>query len=110
MNVAVNDAGKQSTLKRACLCAVSNGVPRRSFYAALVVGTILNIINQGDAIFSGTPIDWLKLALTYFVPYSVCTYGAISAQLTHRTRAKSHGADHAGSANGPQATSTFIRK
>jgi hypothetical protein len=99
MNVAVNDAGKQSALKRACLCAVSNGVPRHSFYVALVVGTILNIINQGDAIFSSKPIDWLKLALTYFVPYAVCTYGAILAQLTHPTRAKSQGANDVGSTN-----------
>jgi len=28
--------------KIACHCAVSDGVPRRSFYVALVVGTILN--------------------------------------------------------------------
>jgi hypothetical protein len=101
---------KQSALKRACLCAVSNGVPRRSFCVALMVGTILNIINQGDAIFSGKPIDWLKLALTYFVPYAVCTYGAISAQLSHPTDAKSQGANHAGSTNDAQATSTFLRK
>lgn len=66
--------------KIACQCAVSDGVPRRSFYVALVVGTILNVINQGDAIFSAGSVDWLKIVLTYFVPYVVCTYGAVSAQ------------------------------
>ena len=66
--------------KFACRCAVSDGVPRRSFYVALIVGTILNLINQGDAILGTGQIDWLKLILTYLVPYAVCTYGAISAQ------------------------------
>lgn len=62
------------------LCAVSDGIPRQSLYVALVVGTILNVINQGDAIFGAAPVNWLKLALTYFVPYAVCTYGAVMAQ------------------------------
>lgn len=66
--------------KIAYQCAVSDGVPRRSFYVALVVGTILNLINQGDAIFGVGSVDWLKIVLTYFVPYGVCTYGAVSAQ------------------------------
>jgi hypothetical protein len=38
-----------STWKRACVYAVSDGLPRRSLYVALVVGTVLNLINQGDA-------------------------------------------------------------
>jgi hypothetical protein len=69
-----------SKWKIACRCAVSEGVPRRSFYVALVVGTILNVINQGDAILGTGSVDWVKLVLTYFVPYAVCTYGAVSAQ------------------------------
>jgi hypothetical protein len=67
--------------KAICSCALSNGVPRQSFYVALVVGTVLNFINQGDAIFGDAPINWLKFILTYFVPYAVCTYGAVSAQV-----------------------------
>jgi hypothetical protein len=39
-----------STWKLACVCAISGGVPRRSLYVALVVGTVLNLINQGDAL------------------------------------------------------------
>jgi len=38
-----------SICKHACRCAISDGVPRRSLYVALVVGTVLNLINQGDA-------------------------------------------------------------
>jgi len=69
-----------SKWKIVCHCAVSNGVPGRSFYVALIVGTILNLINQGDAIFGAGSVDWLKIMLTYIVPYAVCTYGAVSAQ------------------------------
>ena len=52
-----------------------------SLRIALVVGTILNVINQGDAILGAASINWFKIALTYCVPYAVCTYGAVSAQL-----------------------------
>jgi ABC-type uncharacterized transport system permease subunit len=72
-----------STLKLACHCAVSGGVPVRSLCVALVVGTILNLINQGDALFGAAPVNWIKIFLTYLVPYAVCTYGAVSYQL-HR--------------------------
>jgi hypothetical protein len=69
------------TWKRVCLCAISDGVPRRSFHLALVVGTVLNLINQGDVLLGAASINWLKLILTYCVPYAVCTYGAVSYQL-----------------------------
>ena len=58
--------------------AISNGVLRRSLLVALVVGTILNLINQGDAMLAGLPLDVAKLLLTYLVPYLVSTYGAVS--------------------------------
>lgn len=60
--------------------AASDGVPRRSFYAALVIGTLLNLINQGDALLGEGEINWLKLGLTYCVPYCVATYGAVTAR------------------------------
>jgi hypothetical protein len=56
-------------------------VPRRSLWVAVIVGTILNLINQGDRFFSGQPFDFTKLALTYVVPYFVSTYGAVSFHL-----------------------------
>jgi hypothetical protein len=60
---------------------MSDGVPRRSLLVALIVGTILNLINQGDALVAGMPIDGVKLLLTYLVPYCVSTYGAVSYRL-----------------------------
>jgi hypothetical protein len=56
-------------------------VPQRSLWVALVVGTILNLINQGDVILAGHAPDWTKLLLTYVVPYFVSTYGAVSYRM-----------------------------
>jgi hypothetical protein len=64
-----------------CRCAFSDGVPRRSLIVALIVGTILNLVNQGDAMVTGMPLDVVKLVLTYLVPYCVGTYGAVSYRL-----------------------------
>jgi hypothetical protein len=46
---------------------------------ALVVGTVLAAINYGDRIVlrgDMRALDWVKLAVTYCVPYCVATYGA----------------------------------
>ena len=53
----------------------------RALNIALIVGTLLCLINQGDIIISGniTNIQWTKLLLTYLVPYGVSLYSAISA-------------------------------
>ena len=64
--------------------AMSGGVPVRALVVAIVVGTILNVINQGDALWAGAAIVWSKLALTYIVPYVVSTHGAVSARLARR--------------------------
>lgn len=84
----VVDAGQESEnpptksrWRRAWLCATRDSVPRRSLTVALVVGTALNLINQGDAILAMAPVNWLKVALTYCVPYAVCTYGAVCSRL-----------------------------
>lgn len=52
---------------------------RRSLAVALVVGTALNAINQGDALIGGQPLVLWKLALTYFVPFAVASYGSYAA-------------------------------
>jgi hypothetical protein len=54
----------------------------------VVVGTILNLINQGDVLFAGEPLDWTKLILTYLVPYCVATYGAVSFRLAAARRSR----------------------
>jgi len=70
-------------LHRPSLAAIvfERGIVRRSAIIALVVGTILNIINQGDALVSGAPLVAWKIVLTYCVPYCVSTYGAVTVRL-----------------------------
>jgi hypothetical protein len=65
-----------------CRCCISGGVPRRSLWAALIVGTVLNLINQGDALLGGAPLNLAKIILTFAVPYCVATYGAVSFRLS----------------------------
>ena len=53
---------------------------------ALVVGTVLALINYGDRIFihqNMTRADWIKLAITYCVPFCVATYGAAMYAARH---------------------------
>ena len=64
---------------RALRCALSWQIVRRSLLTMLVVGSILNVINQGDTLGSGSAVIWCKLVLTYCVPFCVATFGAYSA-------------------------------
>ena len=54
---------------------------RRSALVAIVVGTILTFLNQGDSLFSGewTNALYWKIPLTYCVPFLVATYGSLAA-------------------------------
>lgn len=56
-------------------------VLRRSVKVGLLVGTILGALNYGDMIVTGTMAtgDWLKMALTYLVPFSVSTHASVTA-------------------------------
>jgi hypothetical protein len=49
------------TLRLACRYALSDGVPCRSFFAAFPVTTVLNLINQGDALLGTMPVNWFKI-------------------------------------------------
>ena len=53
----------------------------RAIKVALLVGTLLALINHGDKIFSLslTNQDYIKLILTYLVPYAVSSWSAVSA-------------------------------
>ncbi|MCB2064915.1 MAG: nitrate/nitrite transporter NrtS [Novosphingobium sp.] len=51
----------------------------RSLMVALVVGTLLNLINQGPELWRGEHVVVWKLLLTFCVPFLVASYGALSA-------------------------------
>jgi len=55
---------------------------KRSLIVAVIVGTVLNIINQGDVVSGNATFDLLKCVLTYLVPFCVSTYGSASAVLS----------------------------
>jgi hypothetical protein len=61
---------------RVCLTARSLC---RTLAVALVVGTLLLVINQLDVVLAGraTGRVWLKAALTYLVPFLVANYGLL---------------------------------
>jgi hypothetical protein len=73
-------------MKTFFVAATERGTVVTSARVALVVGSILALINYGDRIFlhdnMGT-LDWVKLALTYCVPYCVATYGAARYATRH---------------------------
>lgn len=48
---------------------------------SLFVGTCLNAINQGPALWRGEPPSWGKLALNFLVPFLVSSYSGARARL-----------------------------
>lgn len=66
-----------------CEIIVSRGVVLRALKVALIVGTTLNLINQGETItaFDFSNLNLTKFFLTFIVPYSVTTYTAVSLKL-----------------------------
>ena len=78
--------------------AFGDGTPKKAFFTALVVGSILTSINHGDMILSGEYPYWLKIVLTYCVPYCVTTWGAITGKLARlkKSELKERGLSTAG--------------
>ena len=52
---------------------------------SLIVGSILALINHGDAIFEGTITreNVCQIVLTFLVPYAVSTYSSVKAMQRH---------------------------
>jgi len=58
-----------------------DGTPRKALITALVVGTVLTLINHGDLILAGERPSLVKMVLTYCVPFCVTTWGAVTGKL-----------------------------
>lgn len=61
-------------------------IVRRALKVALIVGTALTLINQGNHLLGGT-VNLeiiIKISLTYCVPYAVSTYAAVGAVKDHQ--------------------------
>ena len=68
--------------------ALRPDVVRRSLRVAALVGTLLVTINYADRFLAGAlaRADWIKMGMTYLVPYAVATYAAVGAIRAERTR------------------------
>jgi len=66
--------------------ALMGGIYPRSLRVALVIGTLLNLINQPDAFLGVAPCNLTQALLTYAVPFLVATYGAMAGGIRQRGR------------------------
>ena len=72
-----------SKIRKISSIAKSKDVLHRAFKVALIVGVILNLINQGEVlvIFAWEDVNYNKFFLTFLVPFCVSMYTAISINL-----------------------------
>ncbi len=61
--------------------AFEASVRKRALRVATIVGSLLAVINHGDALLSGeaTATVWIKIVLTFVVPYCVATFASVQA-------------------------------
>ena len=57
--------------------ALSGAYLARAIVVMIIVGSVLNLINQGEALFQGAPLNFAKLLLTYVVPFCVSTRNVV---------------------------------
>jgi methyl-accepting chemotaxis protein len=71
-------------MKRTYLDALSPQLLKRSIKTAIVVGIILNLINQWQAVFGDSTIAWTSLILTFIVPFLVSIYSGVMTASNHK--------------------------
>lgn len=55
---------------------IKRGIVINALQVSLVVGTLLNAINQGTEFIRGLEISWSQVLLNFVVPYCVASYSA----------------------------------
>jgi hypothetical protein len=81
-SAAVFRLNGRDRFRRVCrTCAFTNAaVLRRSLRIAVIIGSVLLVINQGDVLAAGLwrpALAW-KIPLTYLVPFIVATWSALT--------------------------------
>lgn len=71
----------KSLLQLTCSARIVHSALR----VAALVGTLLNVINQGGTILTGDEISWFHLLLNYVVPYCVASYSAARNEMVGRS-------------------------
>lgn len=73
-------------MRRFIKIALSRRIVTDSIKIALVVGTALNLVNQGENLLHGGTISLLHMLLNYLVPYCVASYSAAKNEIELRDR------------------------
>ncbi|AUL97658.1 nitrate/nitrite transporter NrtS [Vibrio vulnificus] len=85
----LKSTSRKTTLNDFISTAKTPSILKRSIKVAAIVGTVLMMINHGDALFAGQVESErvLKILLTYMVPFCVSTQASVSATLAMRKSA-----------------------
>lgn len=67
------------TISTAC----SKSIVLNALKISLVVGCLLNMINQAEPLLAHSGINWLEFFLNYLIPYCVASYSAARIQLAN---------------------------
>ncbi|MDE2371924.1 MAG: nitrate/nitrite transporter NrtS [Burkholderiales bacterium] len=80
---SVDEKGPPPGRHRAALLQlfVSPTIVRGGLKVALVVGTVLNILNNGEQLWTRHEVVLWRVAMNYLVPYCVSTYSAARIEL-----------------------------
>ncbi|OOE88579.1 nitrate/nitrite transporter NrtS [Salinivibrio sharmensis] len=73
-------------MKRLFGTLVQPSVVINALKIALVVGTVLNVINQGEAIWGEANLRMDHALLNYLVPYCVASYSAAKHELDRQKK------------------------
>lgn len=68
-------------MKQHIKAASSKHIVVNALRVSAVVGTVLNLINQGEALLAGSAPSWPQVVLNYLVPYLVASYSAARNEL-----------------------------
>lgn len=55
-------------------CALGQSVWGNGLKVSAVIGTLLNMVNQGPALLAGHDVNWIGLAFNYVIPFCVSVY------------------------------------
>ncbi len=68
-------------LRRALKIACAKDIVRSALVTAMVVGCVLNLVNQGDRWLDGEGLLLGHFLLNFTVPYLVATYSAVHTRI-----------------------------
>jgi hypothetical protein len=74
-----SDTGSAASVRRRpgiLRLVLQPGIARAALKVSLVVGTLLNVINNGEQLWAGHSVSIWRVALNFVVPFCVSSYSA----------------------------------